>query len=195
MPAPPAPAFAPVTRLESPRLVLRPAVADDLQPLMAVNGDDETTRFLPYPTWRTIDDAASWLARMRTLADGGTAQQLVLVSKSTSAAIGTLLLFKHDAPSGRVEIGYVLGRLHWGRGLAREALLAACAHLFDTGGIRRIEAEVNPANAASCRLLDRLGFVHEGTLRQRWVGRAGTYDSAIYGLLGPDLRRDGTAVG
>jgi RimJ/RimL family protein N-acetyltransferase len=50
-------------------------------------------------------------------------------------------------------------------------------------GIRRLEAEVNSSNVASIRLLRSLGFVHEGTLRKRWVAKDAAYDTDMYGLL------------
>jgi RimJ/RimL family protein N-acetyltransferase len=131
---------------------------------------------------------------MRALAEAGTGRQLVLLQRDEGRAIGTLLLFRHEEPSGRVELGYALGRPHWGRGLMREAVVATCGHLFSVLRLRRIEAEVNPENQASCRLLREVGFVLEGTLRQRWVGKGAPYDTQIHGLLADDWRRARTGV-
>lgn len=174
--------------LHTPHLSLRAVTDADLPDLLAVNGDPQVTRFLPYETWQGLDDAAAWLKRMRLLADDGAARQLVIVQRSSQRAIGTVLLFRFDAGSRRLEIGYVLGRPHWGQGLMHEALAAVCDHLFTLGGLRRIEAEVNPANVASGRVLRALGFVHEGTLRQRWVAKGAAYDTQIHGLLVEDWR-------
>jgi ribosomal-protein-alanine N-acetyltransferase len=173
----------PVTRLESDRLVIRPVVADDLDDLFEVNGDPGVTAYLPYPTWLAPADGAAWLARMQALAATGAGQQLVAARKSDAKVIGTLLLFKYEETSRRVELGYVLGRAHWRQGYMREAVAALCGLAFGALDIRRIEAEVNPANLASCRLLERLGFVHEGRLRQRWTAKGVTYDTDVYGCL------------
>lgn len=178
----------------TPRLQVLPVQAAHLPDLLAFNGDDEVTRFLPYATWTGEADAQAWLARMGTLAQGGTARQLVLVLRETGRAIGTLLLFRHDEGSRRLELGYVLGRAHWGRGLMHEALAAACEHAFVSLGCRRLEAEVNPANIASCRLLERLGFLGEGCLRERWTGQGRSYDTRLYGLLATDPRAQPLAV-
>ena len=64
-----------------------------------------------------------------------------------------------------------------------EALGALVACAFTTMGLRRLEAEVDPRNAASGRLLQVLGFVREGLLRQRWVDRGEAHDVEAYGLL------------
>jgi len=174
--------------LHTPRLTVRPVDAADLQDLMAVNGDDAVTRFLPYSTWTCVEDGWSWLQRVNALEDAGTGRQLVLALKDGGPVIGTLLLFKLDAPSARAEVGYVLGRSHWGRGLMAEALQAAIDTAFTTAGLRRLEAEVNPDNTASSTVLQRLGFAREGRLRQRWTAKGHTYDTHLYGLLVDDPR-------
>lgn len=182
--------------LSTERLIVRPVEQGDLPDLLAVNGDAETTRFLPYATWTRLDDARAWSQRMRSIEAGGTALQLVVEQREVASThghvIGTILLFKWDAASARIELGYVLARSHWGQGLMHEALRGVCARLFSALAIRRIEAEVDVANTASHQLLLRLGFAVEGRLRQRWVVRERCYDVHLYGLLatdpGPDFK-------
>lgn len=183
-PAPTSPMPLPdIDTLPSARLHLRPVQATDLADLMAVNGDDEVTRFLPYATWRTPADGDAWLARMEVLVAGGAARQLVIVRNDDGRVIGSVLLFKHDEPSRRLELGYVMGRAHWRQGYTAEALRVVLGHAFGAMDIRRIEAEVNLDNQASNQLLRSLGFVHEGLLRERWVAKGVTYGVNIYGLL------------
>jgi [ribosomal protein S5]-alanine N-acetyltransferase len=181
----PMPAFMP---LRTERLSIRAVGQTDLPDLLQVNGDSEVTRYLPYATWQSMDDARAWLARMQAMMDAGTGHQLVLERQADAKVIGSALLFKHEEPSRRVELGYVLGRTAWGQGLMHEATRALCAHAFGAMNLRRIEAEVNPANAASCKLLERLGFTLEGTLRQRWQAKGVVYDTHLYGLLQHEWR-------
>ncbi len=183
------PGFAIAAPIESQRLTLRPVAAADLPALAAINGDAEVTRFLPYATWQSADDGTAWLARMDAVAAAGTGQQLIIVRRADGMVIGTLLLFRFDAGSARVELGYVLGRSHRRQGLMREAVLAACGHVFGVLGLRRIEAEVNPANVASNRLLAGIGFTLEGTLRERWVTKGVAHDTHLYGCLAADWQR------
>jgi [ribosomal protein S5]-alanine N-acetyltransferase len=190
----PTPALAPLPPVHTSRSVVRAVAEADLADLFEVNGDDEVTKFLPYSTWRTREDAADWLARMRALCAAGSAQQLVIERLADHKVIGTVLVFKHDASSARVELGYVVGRSCWRQGYAREALRAVCQHLFTAAGIRRIEAEVHPDNTASNELLLGLGFTREGLLRKRWVSKGVAYDTRFYGCLAEDwLQRSGAA--
>jgi len=110
-------------------------------------------------------------------------------------AVGTCLLFRFDAASARAELGYVLGRAQWGTGLMHEALAALIDAAFGAMALRRLEAEVDPRNAASGRLLRRLGFRREGLLRQRWVTKGAAADVEVYGLLSAEWVARGTMRG
>ncbi|MGH8084295.1 MAG: GNAT family N-acetyltransferase [Lysobacter sp.] len=102
--------------------------------------------------------------------------------------IGATTLFAINHAQGRAEVGYALRASHWGRGLAQEALRLVLVHAFDTLVLRRIEADIDPRNGASCRLVERMGFVREGLLRDRWEVGGEASDSALYGLLARDWR-------
>jgi len=178
--------------IDTERLAVRLVVESDLPALMEVNSDEEVTALLPYATWRSLADAEAWLQRMRGIEATGLAFQFVVVRKPTGTAIGSCLLFRFAEGSARAELGYALGRAHWGQGLMHEALSALLGSAFGAMGLRRIEAEVDTANRASARLLQRLGFTKEGLLRQRWVTKGKVKDVEVYGLLGNEwLGRDG----
>ena len=169
--------------VESSRLIVRPVEEGDLQALLVVNGDDEATRFLPYASWRSLADGRAWFERMSILGARGESIQYVVADRASAVAIGTCLLFRYEESSARAELGYVLGRNYWGRGIMREALVALITCAFDGYGLRRLEAEVDPLNQASRRLLEGLGFSREGLLRKRWIDKGVAHDTIIYGLL------------
>ena len=175
--------FPTILQIDAERLYLRPVQAEDLPALWVVNGDAEVTRYLPYDTWQSLEDGQVWLTRMQAVRTTGTGEQLVVVRRSDQRVIGSLLLFRYDETHRRIELGYALGRDHWRQGLMTEAVRATCAYVFGSLGIRRIEAEVNPNNQASCAVLLRSGFVLEGRLRQRWLSNGEPYDTDIYGCL------------
>ncbi len=169
--------------IETLRLRVRLVEESDLPALLEVNGDERVTQFLPYATWQSMADAYAWLQRMADTQATGSALQFAVINKATGLAIGTCLLFRFDAGSARAELGYVLGHAHWGRGCMFEALQALLACAFEDLGLRRVKAEVDPRNAASARLLLRLGFQREGLLRQRWVTKGQPTDIEVFGLL------------
>ena len=70
-----------------------------------------------------------------------------------------------------------------------EALDVLLAYCFDELGLRRIEADVDPDNLASLRLLKSFGFQHEGLLRERYSVGGGIQDTAFLGLLSREFQR------
>jgi RimJ/RimL family protein N-acetyltransferase len=100
--------------------------------------------------------------------------------------MGTVTLISIDLTHRRAEIGYALGRAHWGRGYIHEALQAVMKYAFNELNLHRIEADVDPRNTASIKTLERLGFQREGFLRERWQVGGELQDALFYGLLRPD---------
>jgi RimJ/RimL family protein N-acetyltransferase len=169
--------------LATERLQIRALQAADLDDLMEVNTDPLVTQHVSYATWMSERDAQAWLQKTLTRQASGEVLTYVIVLKATGKVIGTILLFRMDAIHARAEIGYVLGRRHWGQGLMRESLNAFITDAFVRWALHRLEAEVDPRNESSNALLRRLGFTHEGRLRERWRKHDAPYDTNIYGLL------------
>ena len=180
--------LTPPPPLETPRLRVRVFQESDLADLAVVNGDDETTRFLPYATWQTPEDAQAWHHRIRAMVLAGTGVQMVLEERASGRVIGACVVFRHEEASARAELGYVLGRAQWGLGFMHEALTPVITHAYEAWQLRRLEAEVNPRNLPSVGLLRKLGFTCEGRLRQRWAAKGQIYDTNIYGLLRGEWR-------
>ena len=180
MPLPTAP------ELSTPRLLLRPLQLGDLPGLWPTQSDPQVTRFLPHGAWQTEADAQAWWARSHERVQQGQAVHLGLLRLGDDALLGHVIVFRYDAESARAEVGYALGRAHWGQGYMQEALGAVVSAAFGPWGLRRLEAEIDPRNAGSNALVRRLGFTHEGLARQRWVNQGVPCDVNLYGLLRQD---------
>lgn len=176
-------AFSLAHSLESTRLLVRLVTEADLPALLTVNSDDAVTRYLPYASWRGLEDARNWYTRMNGLQAAGSALQFAILERRSGAAIGSCLLFRYEESSARAELGYVLGRAHWGQGYMHEALRSLIDCAFGELSLRRLEAEVDPRNARSARVLTQLGFTAEGLLRERWLTRGEPCSVTAYGLL------------
>jgi [ribosomal protein S5]-alanine N-acetyltransferase len=162
------------------RLLLRPLRGTDAPSLFDIFSDRETMRYWSTPPWRWPADAEAFLADSRSYL------RLGIARRSDRALIGTCALFAVHQASRRAELGYILGRPHWGQGYAREAVTALLNHGFDAHDLNRIEADADPRNTASVRLLEHLGFVREGQMRERWIVNGEVSDSVWYGLLARD---------
>ena len=107
----------------------------------------------------------------------------MVVSRSDDALIGTCALFRIERRHRRAEIGYSLRSDRWGRGLAAEAVSLMLDWAFRTLDLHRVEADIDPRNDGSRKLLDRLGFASEGTLRERYFVGDEVSDTELFGLL------------
>lgn len=154
------------------RLILRPARKDDLMDMHAVLSDPRAMTWWSSPPHDSLDQTADWLDSM--LARG--ASGLDFVIEIDGRVIGKAGFWK--AP----ELGYVLHPDWWGRGLAQEAVGAAIDHLFRTTDFGDATADVDPSNAPSIRLLERLGFKKTGFAERTWNVGGVWCDSFYYGL-------------
>jgi RimJ/RimL family protein N-acetyltransferase len=169
--------------VHSDRLTLRLLEHGDLHDLLEVHASDEVTRYLPFDAWTSMGDAKTWYQRTMLRHGEGSAMQFVMQHREEGRVIGTALLFHFEEESRRAEIGYVLGKPYWGQGFAHEGVGALLAFAFGDLSLRRLEAEVDPRNVASAKVLNRLGFVQEGLLRERWALKGEICASTLYGLL------------
>lgn len=166
------PDVRPVPTLLTTRLLLRPLVEADATALFPLFSDGDTMRWWSSAPFGAVADLARWLK-----AEDGVCWAVCLEGEP----IGRVVL--RERRPGVAELGYLLAREQWGRGLAREAISAAIGHGFGPLGLRRIFADTDPENAASVGVLAALGFVLEGRLREEWETHIGVRDSLIFGLL------------
>jgi RimJ/RimL family protein N-acetyltransferase len=170
--------------LQGPRVSLRALAKSDVDAIFALFSDPEAMRYWAYLPYTERAQAEQRLERDFI----GMAEQASFPwgIAQGAALIGTVTLHDLNLAQGRAEIGYMLGRAHWGQGLAREAVSLAIDHAFGPLELRRLEADIDPRNTASQKLLERLGFQKEGYLRQRWRVGDEISDTALYGLLRSD---------
>ena len=181
--------------LDGARVRLRAARPGDVPDLLAVFGD---ARALRYWSHGPLPD----LAAARTYYDGmvsGLAErrlfQWAVTLPADDRLVGTVTLVNWDRANRRAEIGFIVRPSHQGRGLAADAVRAVLAWAFGPMGLHRVEADVEPPNAASLALLERLGFRREGLFRERWWTRGRWTDSVMLGLLASDVAADPTGAG
>jgi [ribosomal protein S5]-alanine N-acetyltransferase len=175
--------------LESERLRLRAYRSNDTEAVFRLYSDPRVMRYWSFSPWTERAQAEAYLRRALTEMAEGRVLPWAIAAQGDDRLLGTVTLFALDPVQGRAEIGYSMDPKFQGQGLASEALRLALAHAFDTLRYRRVEADVDPRNVPSCRLLERLGFRLEGLLRARWRVAGEICDTALYGLLAPEFVR------
>ena len=183
--------------LQTARLDLRPLVPADADAVFAMRSDPVIQRYGSHPAWTDPQLAVDYIERNVQAMASGEHAQFAIVRREDAAVVGTCTLYHLDLPCRRAEVGYVLLGSEWGKGYANEGVAAMLDWGFEHLGLNRIEADIDPRNAPSARALERLGFVREGHLRERWIVGGEVCDSWIYGLLAPEwkaLRRSTTRI-
>ena len=181
------PSFSDVT-LQTARLNLRPMAEADTDAVFAMRSDPVVQRYGSHPSWTHRQTAVDYIARNARAMAAGTDAQFAIERREDGVVVGTCCLYALDAQCRRADIGYVLRPSQWGRGYATEANAALLDWGFGPLGLNRVEADIDPRNVASARALERLGFVREGHLRERWIVGGEVCDSLIYGLLASDWK-------
>ena len=178
-------------RLETQRLILRPFVRDDCRAIYENWASDKrVTEFL---RWEAHDDISVtekvlgyWINGYKDPAF----YQWAIVLKSLGEPIGTIAVVDVDEKTDRVQIGYCVGANWWRQGLASEAFQGIIPFLFDEVNVRRIEAQHDPNNPGSGKVMLKCALKYEGTMRKADWNNRGIVDASMYALLAEDYYAD-----
>ncbi|WP_420454901.1 GNAT family N-acetyltransferase [Rubrivirga sp.] len=176
--------------LKGNRVRLRPVRPADDADLLAVYGDAGHLRFWSHGPLADLDAASRYRQEIEAATRDRAYFKWAIIEAEADRLVGTVTLDDWDRGNRRAEVGFIVRPEAAGRGLATDAVRTALRFAVDAMGVHRVEADVDPDNAASIRLLTGLGFAFEGRLRDRWFTFFGEWkDTAMYGLLAPDLVR------
>ena len=150
------PSIDSVVIAETDRVVVRSLAPDDLDAFAAVTGDPELMRYVGDGTPLSRQQTAEWIdiTARNQLRDGWTTW--AVADRTTDELIGYAGLVHGDEDS--IEVTYVLGRDHWGSGIAGGIVAALVDHAFGVRGLPELRATIDPRNAASRRVVERAGF-------------------------------------
>jgi ribosomal-protein-alanine N-acetyltransferase len=165
--------------LHGARLRLRPLRMEDAQALYTLFSDPAVTRYWSFAAWTRPAQALAFIELRQSL-DPQRVQTFAIALGAGDDLIGTLTLFL--LAGNRAEIGYALAPAWQGRGMAAEALRLAVTHAFEALAVQCIEADVDPRNQPSVRLLEGLGFRCVRQVSERWRVGDEIGSSAIFQL-------------
>jgi [ribosomal protein S5]-alanine N-acetyltransferase len=177
--------FAPFPVLETERLTLRAYRDSDAPEVLFMRSDPRMMRYIDREPAPDLDAAREHIRVVQENLAAGEGILWAICLKGEEHLIGNVCFWRMDKPHFRAEIGYMLFPDHQGQGLMHEAAAAALDYAFQVMHFHSIEANVNPDNAGSIRVLERLGFVREAYFRENYYYNGKFLDSAIYSLLAP----------
>ncbi len=176
--------FTPFPTLHTDRLVLREIGYDDAQEIFIQRSDPRIMTYLDRAPAVSVEEVKdNFLKKIIEALANNQGITWGIALKGESKLIGTIGFWNIMPEHYRAEIGYTIHPDHGGKGLMQEAMKVVLDYGFETMKLHSVEANVNPDNAPSIKLLERNGFVKEAHFKENWYYNGRFLDSAIYSLV------------
>lgn len=154
----------PPERIETERLVIRVTQLSDAESIFrGYARDAEVTRYLTWRPHKDVHETERFLAECIAAWKRGARFPWVISSRGDDELVGMVEI---RVNSFKADVGYVIARKWWGKGLATEALRPVVEWAMAQPGIYRVWALCDVENAASVRVLEKVGMKREGVLRR-----------------------------
>ena len=165
--------------LRTARLLLRPFEPTDVNDVWVYASDPEVARYRPLPDPYTRNAAAEFVDRQAGTDWSSNAEFAVVYGRRVIGGISLHVNPEHET----AELGYLLGRRWWGRGLATEAARAVVDWGFQSFKLHKVYARAHVDNKPSWRVMEKLGMTREGVLRGHWKMRDEHVDLVYYAVF------------
>lgn len=176
--------FGTLPTLETEHLNLRLFEQKDIDDVYEYCSDAEVTKYMPFATYKSRQDAVERIKFCLESYEKVERPILWAIEyKENGKLIGGIDFVKWDEKANCAEIGYILNRNYWNKGIMTEAVREVIKFGFEKMNLNRIEISCDERNIASSRVMEKCGLKYEGTLRQK-VYIKGEYVSLnIYSIL------------
>jgi len=178
-------AFATFPEMQTERLRLRAVEPGDADAMFRIMSDARVMRYFGSQPMATRDEAVRRITGIRTAFAQREGVRWAITSREDGTFMGTCGFWRLMPEHFRAEIGYELGPEWWGKGIMPETIRAALTFAFGPMGFHSVEAQIHPANIASRRALEKVGFVQEGYFHENYfdVIENGFTDTAVFSIL------------
>lgn len=177
--------------LETERLALREWRPEDADALYVLMSDPEVMRYVDVGRpWESVARVSEWIEKLVMSYRTRGFSRWAVVEREGGLVVGSCG-FVPLPWSGEIDVGYMFRRDRWGRGYAGEITAAALRYGFERYGFREVVASIAPENAASRRVLEKLGFAYRGNE----ILPGEDVESEIYVLRNPSAEAAGRARG
>lgn len=175
--------FNPFPVLTTERLVLRNVERSDVKEMFFQRSDESVMKYIDRERAKTEAEALAFIEMLLGLVEKNESITWAITLKGNDKLLGTICYWNIQKENDRAEVGYALHPEVQGKGIMQEALTCILDYGFTILNLHSVEANVNPGNEASIRLLERNNFVREGYFKENYYYNGKFLDSAIYSLL------------
>ena len=182
--------FSPFPLLITQRLILRQTRPEDVKEMFFLRSDAEVMRYIDRERAKTDADALAHIKLLTDTINENLGVSWAITLKGSDVMIGTIGIWRVQKEDYRGEVGYALHTDYHRQGIMNEALGAVLTYGFTEMELHSLEANINPENLASAKILEKNRFVREAYFRENYYFNGRFLDSAIYSLLASDWLRD-----
>ena len=179
--------FKAFTEFESERLLFRKILLSDAKNLFHIRSNDDVMRFMDVIRLESNSDAEKLISSVVEAYKKQEGITWAIIEKHSKSFVGYFGFWRMIPQHCRAEIGYALKPEYWGKGYMYETLNRMVRFGFNEMNLHSIEANVNPANERSKKVLEKIGFKKEAYFRENYLFGNKFLDSIIYSLLEKDL--------
>lgn len=175
--------------METERLILRKLSLDDAASMQQIRSHKDVMKFMDAHWHTSIEISKEFIVENLQMFSQHKGLFWALVEKESQQFIGDLAFWKIDKKHCRTEIGYTLHPDYWGKAYMSEAMKKIIDFGFKDLNLHSFEANINPENTNSRKILTKLGFVKEAYFRENYYYDGKFLDSEIYSLLEKNFNR------
>ncbi|MEK4141744.1 MULTISPECIES: GNAT family N-acetyltransferase [Paenibacillus] len=172
-----------ITEIQTKRLKLRKMKLSDSASLFNIWSDPEVTKFMNINSFTEESQAVEMIKILNNLSLESKAIRYSIIELESNRIIGSCGYNSIDSSNAKAEIGYDISKDYWGEGYAPEAIQSLMDYAFNTLNFNRIEAKVEPENNNSIRVLQKLNYTFEGTMRKCEMSKGKFIDLSIFSKL------------
>ena len=177
--------FNPFPVLSTELLALRQISTIDESEIFTLRSNERVMTFIDRPRAESTDDAKQFIQKINDALANNDGITWAITLKNDLKLIGTIGYWRILKEHYRAEIGYLLHPDYQRKGIMQEALTAVLDYGFKTMKLHSVEANVNPGNVASQKLLERNKFIREAYFKENFYYNGKFLDSVVYSLLTP----------
>lgn len=179
--------FTVFPKLETERLLLTEFVKSDSVELFKMRSDEKVLKYLDRDPHKSVEESELMISVMIEAYNNKEGINWIIRKKDTLNVIGYIGYWRMRKEDARAEIGYAMKPEFWGNGFMYEAMTKVIEFGFKKFCLHSIEANVNPANISSIKLLEKFRFKREAYFHEDYFFNGKFFDSAIYCLLETDI--------
>jgi [ribosomal protein S5]-alanine N-acetyltransferase len=178
-----------IPSFETERIILRKITMNDLEDIFEYGSDEEVSKYVTWDRHKTTNDTKEFIEFVLGRYEKGEIAPWGIELKEKGKFIGTVDFVSWSPYHNNAEIGYVLSKSYWGKGITTEAANEIIRFGFEKMDLVRIQARCFMENKGSERVMEKLGMIYEGVIRKGMFTKGEHRDLKLYSLLKEEFDR------